>query len=403
MLRFCLTNVSIQETILRSSDALYSPMPSEVQTSGCAPARVWVIAPSPPPLGGMSVQAERLQKKLNEEGIPATLIPTNPKLPEFLKHLESVPVVRTGLRELSYLTSLKPLVREHGVIHHFSASHLFFFLHSAPVLLLGRILGNKVVLNYRGGQANEFLQRWSWLVIPLLKRADEVVVPSAYLQRLFAVHGIHARILPNIADADGFPFKERNHFRPRLFVSRSLEPMYDIESVVRAFQIIQKERPDATLGIAGSGSQETSLRRLVLELQLRDVTFFGAVQQKDLGVLYDHFDIYVNASRVDNFPGSLVEAACAGLPIVTTAPGGIRDMIRHGETGLLVDTGDYEVLASGVLYLLERQHLAERLARTARCWAEQFSWSNVFPKLLECYGLEATAQSRVDNQSLAVI
>jgi glycosyltransferase involved in cell wall biosynthesis len=277
-----------------------------------------------------------------------------------------------------------------GVVHHFSASYLFFFLHSVPLLLLGKRSPVKVVLNYRGGKANEFLQRWSWVVIPLMRTADEVVVPSQYLQRVFQDYGLRSSLLPNIADTELFPFKERTHFFPRLFVSRHLEPMYDIECVLRAFRKVQERVPQATLGIAGNGSEEARLERLVRKLHLRGVTFYGAVPYAELPSLYSQYDIYVNGSRVDNFPGALVEAACAGLPIVTTRAGGISEMIRHGETGLLVEVGDSNALGDGVLKVLDEQGLSRKLARAARSWAEQFSWRSVFPQLLKCYGFRET-------------
>ncbi len=367
-------------------------MSRNLKSRASNPPQVWIVAPSPPPYGGMSVQAEKLTRKLASQGIAAELIPTNPALPGPLKALERIPIIRTILREIQYLISLARIIRDPGlgdpgVVHHFSASYLFFFLHSAPLLLLGRFCGAKIVLNYRGGQAADFLRSWSWAALPLLRRADQIVVPSEFLQRVFQDFGFASTLLPNIADTELFPFVERRQFSPRLFVSRSLEPMYDVECVLRAFQKVQCRFPQAVLGVAGDGSEASRLSSLAREWGLHGVSFYGAVPHEELPSLYRQHDIYVNASRVDNFPGALVEAACAGLPIVTTRAGGIREMIRHGENGLLCDVGDADALANNVLEILENQALARQLAQNARSWAEQFSWRNVFPQLLQCYGL----------------
>lgn len=335
----------------------------------------------------MSVQAEKLKKRLVDEGFAAEVVSTNPALPRPLRNLEQIPAVRTVLREAQYLISLLRIVRSPGVVHHFSASYLFFFLHSAPLLLLGRWTPSKIVLNYRGGQAADFLRGWSWAVLPLLRRADRIVVPSEFLQRVFQDFGLASTLLPNLADTELFPFVERERFSARLFVSRSLEPMYGVECVLRAFQTLQRKIPHAVLGIAGEGSEANRLRSLVREWGLRGVSFYGAVPHGDLPSLYRQHDIYVNASRVDNFPGALVEAACSGLPIVTTRTGGIPEMIRHRENGLLCDLGDADALANGVLEILQHQDAGRQLARAARSWAEQFSWRNVFPQLMQCYGL----------------
>jgi len=363
--------------------------------------RVWIVAPSPPPHGGMSVQAEKLQKRLAGEGIAAELIATNPPPPRSLKSLAQMPVIRTVLREIQYLISLGRIVRGPGVVHHFSASYAFFFLHSAPLLLLGKCSPAKVVLNYRGGKAAEFLRTWSWLTRPLLTCAHQIAVPSEFLQRVFADFGLAATVLPNLADTELFPFVDRKQFSPRLFVSRNLEPIYDIECVLRAFRTVQEEVPQAELSIAGEGSESDRLRRCVQRWGLCGVTFCGAVPHQQLPALYQRHDVYVNASRVDNFPGALLEAACAGLPIVTTRAGGIPEMIRHRDNGLLCDVGNDRQLANCILEILHHQNLARQLARHARSWVEQFAWHNVFPHLLRCYGFASDQTTGLREQLLA--
>jgi glycosyltransferase involved in cell wall biosynthesis len=119
---------------------------------------------------------------------------------------------------------------------------------------------------------------------------------------------------------------------------------------------------------------------------LPGVTFHGAVPNAALPALYNENDIFINASNVDNFPGALVEAACAGLPIVTTKAGGIPDMIEDHKTGLLVELNDADGLATAVMECVENPVAARAMTRTARAWAEQFAWEKIFPQLLACYG-----------------
>jgi glycosyltransferase involved in cell wall biosynthesis len=369
--------------MIRTSNALNRP-----------DTKVWIVAPLSPPYGGMSLQAEKLAQKLAGEGFAVEVLPTNPLPPVGLKFLARIPAVRTVVRELQYLGSLNAIRRSRGVVHHLSASDLFFFLHSVPLLLFARCTNRKLILNYRGGKAERFLKSWSRVVVPLLRLADEVAVPSAYLQRVFAKYRVVCLLLPNIADTELFAFKERKAFAPRLFVSRHLEKMYDPERVLRAFRRIQQSVPEATLGIAGDGVEKARLESLVREWGLRGVTFYGAVPYAQLPALYEQHDIYINGSRVDNFPGALVEAACAGLPIVTTRAGGIPEMIEHGRNGLLADIGDEDALAANVLQLLRQPELAQQIARTARTWVEQFSWRRILPQLLQTYGFSAGQDGR---------
>lgn len=357
--------------------------------------RVFVVAPLPPPYGGMSLQAEKLISNLLHQGLSVASIATNPAPPRGLRWVERLPVLRTLLRTAQYLFLLSGKLPEADVVHHFSASGLYFFLQSVPVLLLGRGLNKRVVVNYRGGNAPHFFRRWHWCVVPLLHLADCIAVPSEFLQQVFRRYGVEATRLPNIADTELFTWRLRQRFAPRLLVTRHLEPMYNLRCLLRAFRLIKARFPEAVLTVAGNGSEERQLKELARQWELSDVAFLGAVAYRDLPALYAQHDIYVNSSLIDNFPGALLEAACSGLAIITTRAGGIPQMIRDGETGILVDLDDHEALAAGVITVVENASLGQGLACRARDWAQQFSWSKVWPFLLECYRVERTPKVTV--------
>jgi glycosyltransferase involved in cell wall biosynthesis len=120
--------------------------------------------------------------------------------------------------------------------------------------------------------------------------------------------------------------------------------------------------------------RSTTSASIESRLELEGVHFKGYVPAAELPALYVAHDIFVNASNADNFPAALVEAACSGLPIVTTAAGGIPDMIRDRENGLLIGLNDHQALAAAFIELVEEPELARRLAWSARAWVEQFSW-----------------------------
>ena len=337
----------------------------------------------------MSVQAQKLVSRLKNEGLAVEFLATNPSSGRLIQR---IPGLRTLVQLAQFKFKLLGAVIRNGVVHHLGASGLFFFVRSAPVLIWGKLLRRRVILNYRGGKADEFLKSWGWLAVPIMRLADHLLVPSAFLQRVFSGYGLKAEILPNIADLEHFSFRVRTSFRPRLLVTRQLEPMYNLPCVLRAFRRIRETEPEAVLGIAGSGSEEAKLRAMVEEWKLEGVTFYGAVANRELPALYDQYDFLINASNVDNFPGALVEAACAGLLIVSTEAGGIPDMVKHGETALLAKLDDDAALANEVLRMVKDQPAAREIAQRANAWVQQYAWSNVYRELTRYYGFEAAAE-----------
>jgi len=143
--------------------------------------------------------------------------------------------------------------------------------------------------------------------------------------------------------------------------------------------------PAARLYLVGKGKEERCLRRLITELHLHDVEFSGAISRDRIPEMYANADIFINASRGDNMPVSILEAFASGMPVVTTAAGGIPQMVTHEVTGLLSEVGDYEGLANNALRLLEVPILAQRLAQNAHEAAKQCSWSAVRTRWLEVY------------------
>jgi glycosyltransferase involved in cell wall biosynthesis len=355
--------------------------------------RVCIIAPVPPPYGGMSIQAQKLASRLGSEGFEVTVLSTNPVFPRRLRFSERVPGLRTVVRTLLYLRSLPGGMASSDVVHHMTVCGTYFFALTVPLVLWGKVRRKRVVLNYRGGRAPAFLKSWSWAVIPFMRMADAVIVPSEFLQRTFREYRLSTEVVSNIIDTDAFPYRLRKSLLPKLIVTRHLEPLYNVECILRAFRMVKEKFSDAELSIVGTGSEEQRLRRLCAEWKLEGVTFHGHVVPAKLPALYAAHDIFVNSSNADNFPGAVVEASCSGLPIVTTRAGGIPDMIRDHENGILVGLNDHEKLAAAVVEVLEDSELAQRLAGAARSWAEQFSWNATFTALLRNYAIKTVIAS----------
>jgi len=348
---------------------------------------VLIVAPVAPPYGGMASQALLLKRMLEDDGIPADILSQNQPFAQPFRIFERVPVLRALLRTGIFCVRMWRRCRTIQVVHILAASWLHFFLVVCPAILIGRLRGRRVILNYRGGLAGEFLERCAWLARPWFQMADMVTTPSEFLARIIRAHAkVPISIVPNIVDFSNFRYRERSSFQPRMLVTRHLEKMYDVEMLLRAFKEIQASYPAASLWIAGSGSEEGRLRALAAEWKLSGVRFLGYVDRQKLPAIYNECDILLNASRVDNFPGSLLDASAAGLAVVSTNAGGIPFIYTDGENALLVEIGDWRGLAAAVSRLLQDEPLAHALATAGHRLCRQCDWQNIRRSLYESYG-----------------
>jgi glycosyltransferase involved in cell wall biosynthesis len=353
--------------------------------------------------GGQSIQAARLFERMNDEpSLSVSFLPINPRLPGAFGKLQKIKYVRTVVTSLAYVAMLLRRVRRCDVAHVFSASYFSFVLAPTPAILVAKLYGKKVVLNYRSGEAEDHLARWRRTAIPTIRLADAVVAPSGYLVDVFARFGLRARAIYNIVETDRFRFRRRSPPRPVFLSNRNFEALYNVGCTLRAFALVQRRVPEARLVLAGEGSRRAQLERLAADLGLRNTEFVGRVAPERMPGLYDGADIFLNSPDIDNMPGSIIESFAAGLPVVTTDAGGIPYIVTNGETGLMVPRGDHEAMAACALRLLEEEGLASRIAENARAACRKYSWHSVRDEWVKLY-YEVTREGAAPRNNRRVV
>jgi glycosyltransferase involved in cell wall biosynthesis len=146
-----------------------------------------------------------------------------------------------------------------------------------------------------------------------------------------------------------------------------LAPEKAQDQLIRSFAIVHRKHPKTRLWIAGVGLDfiEANLRQLRSELGLEkavDLTGFSG----DFMHLLSAADMMVHPSHVEGIPQSIMGGMAAGLPIVASDVGGVSEVIRHEETGLIVAENDEAEFARQMLRLVEDRDLAARLGAAAR-------------------------------------
>ena len=367
-------------------------MSEPAQQSPASRLRVCIVAPSLRYVGGQSVQADLLLRHWqNDPNIDISFLAVDPPLPGALAWAESIPGLRTILREPIYFWHLWRGLKDVDIAHIFSASYWSFLLAPAPAWLIAKMKTRgsktrriKAMINYHSGEARDHLQRFRSAKF-VLSRVDKIVVPSGYLVDVFREFGLSASAVPNIVDLSQFRYRERTLLRPHLVCTRGFSTYYSVDVVVRAFAEVKKEYPDAQLDLVGNGPLEADIRKLVADLHLTGVNFTGVVSHREIGKYYDQADIFINGSWLDNMPLSVIEAFAAGTPVVTTSPECMPYLVEHERTGLLSPVGDEKALAANVIRLLRDPALAARLAQNAHHESRNYTWEAVREQWLNTY------------------
>lgn len=391
---FCIGRFSAS-SITREYEALYVELLSKktgdvdrhaLPTNSPRKLSVAFVGPSLNYVGGQSVQLDLLLKRwADDSAVYASFIPVDPPFPPGLRWTRHVPGLRTIVRTPFYVAGLWRGLRDVDIAHIFSASYSSFLVAPTPAWVVARARGKKTLIHYHSGEARDHLRN-SWIARSILKRVDRIVTPSGYLTAVFREFGLHAEAVPNIVDFSQFQYRERRSLRPHLLCTRGFHPYYCVDVVVRAFALVQKEFPNATLDLVGGGPVEAEVRALVSELQLDDcVKFCGVAPRTEIGRYYNQADIFVNASRLDNMPVSVLEAYASGMPVVTTSPEGMDYFVHHERTGLLSPVGDPQLLAAHVLRVLRDFGLAQRLIAGGLEQMQKYGWDVVGEQWLQIY------------------
>jgi glycosyltransferase involved in cell wall biosynthesis len=214
-----------------------------------------------------------------------------------------------------------------------------------------------------------------------LRRAVTVVVPSEYLARIALGWGLDPDRVVHVSNpapdleprgAATAPERPTFVFAGRLTRQKALGNA--LEAVSRV--------PDACLVVVGDGPDREELERLAAPLDGR-VEFRGAVPRAEALELLAGATAAVLSSDWENLPHAAVEALALGVPVVATAVGGVPEVVRDGENGLLVPAGDVEALAAALRRVAEDPALRERLAAAAAPSVADLSRDRVYGRIEE--------------------
>jgi glycosyltransferase involved in cell wall biosynthesis len=219
-----------------------------------------------------------------------------------------------------------------------------------------------------------WLERWlardtTGLIAVSPQVRDDLVAFGIAPREKFVVIRLGIELAQRVADQDGRAETRRYlGIPPDRFTVGWIGRMTAIkntEDVLSAFRALRASGVEATLCMVGDGPDRAELERRAHDLGIiRDTVFLG--YQQDVAPYYAAFDALVLASSNEGTPVSAIEALAARTPVVATSVGGVPDVVRDGEDGFLVETGDTGALAERLARLASDPQLREQMGAAAR-------------------------------------
>lgn len=232
-----------------------------------------------------------------------------------------------------------------------------------------------------------FIRLSKRLFLDTAEKVDALVVtdqPSKMIYRKFIPERkIH--VIPIGVDLEQFRFSELPKNYDVLFVG-NLISRKNVHCLIRAFYEVQYVFPLARLHIVGDGNQKENLEFLTRQLGLEHkVTFHGKVTNQELSRLYSLCRLLCQPSQGEGACNVCLEAMATGRPVVSTDTPGSW-MIRNGENGFLVPSGDIHALAERIMEIFADYELGIKMGLRGRQEAERnHDWSAIAMKYYRLY------------------
>lgn len=355
----------------------------------------------PPEIGGPATYTRMLEEKLHTHGVDLAILPfgTVRHLPKVSRHLRFMWLLWKLSSKADVIYALDPI--SVGV-----PSWVVSFIARKPFLV--RLGGDYA---WEQGQQrfglqetlDEYTKARKSAPFPvrvlaaiqsfIVKRARLVIAPSEYLKGIIATWGvdpsrirvIYSALFPlEVNDTKTAIREQLNYTGTVITTVGRLVPWKGFIELVETVARLRKEMSDLSLVIIGDGPLQKELEEKIAELKLEEhVRLVGRLGKDALGAAIKGSDLFVLNTSYEGLSHQLLEVMDLGIPIITTNIGGNPELITDGISGILVEVGDTEGLASAIRQVAANESTQVRLTQNARIRIQDFSQDAVVAKLAD--------------------
>jgi glycosyltransferase involved in cell wall biosynthesis len=277
-----------------------------------------------------------------------------------------------------------------AIVHHLVKKDVFFKELPFPLALVGWLAERSI----------RFIYRQTPIVTVSPSSRRELVEFGIAEQRIHTVY--------NAIDRAELGCGAKSS-RPVVAYVGRIKRYKQIEHLLQAFELVKKEVPEAEAVIAGRGDY-TILQRIIDDSQAGSyVKLKGEVPEGEKAEILKQAWAFVIPSAKEGWGISVIEANACATPAIAYDVPGLRDSVRHGETGMLVPSGDINQLANSMVLMLTDEQLRARMSRNALEWSSEFSWDKsagefndiVVRIVSDCVSQSGRAEEQVPSSPVA--
>lgn len=354
----------------------------------------------PPDIGGPATYVPEIAKALQQRGHQVTVVTSaEPEHLNFDDGQHPFPVHRVNRRTNLLIRSFQIIKT---IFHHIKKADLVFangfFVETT---LASRLAGKPMVQKIVGDPAWERARNRGWttdsfetfqatrygLKLEALKKlrsfaahqTERIIVPSRYLSQWVRKWGIPDERLTVIYNSVQVPSAIEPAPVPvtcpiKIATVGRLVSWKCVDSIIAAVGRME----DVGLVICGDGPERDNLSKLTKALGLSDRVYFaGQRSRSETLALMAACDIFILNSTYEGLPHVILEAISLKLPVITTAVGGIPELVRDGETGFLIEPGDVKGLEKTIRQLVESYEILQKMRENTRRFAGEFAFPNM--------------------------
>ena len=229
-----------------------------------------------------------------------------------------------------------------------------------------------------------FFQRPLYLLA--LRKCARFVAPSRFMAHVLAEEA-PAQLIEQIYNGIDLPEPLPVTTESRLLFVGRLEAVKGVDVLLRAFARVRRSHPGAELVLIGDGEQREDLEQLVDDLGARDaVRFLGWIGEEEVrSAMAESTAVVIPSVWPENLPTVALEAMGVGRAIVASRVGGMPELIKDGQTGLLTRPYDVNDLARALSTVLDDPALARHMGERAHGQSDTFSMTHFVPALVDLY------------------